>query len=55
MARSKSNIKQCSTLKKDLNAVVSAGNKDQPEVSHTEESTGEGTSNDEDSFDSNYD
>ena len=55
MARGKSKNKQSSTLKKDLDAEVSSGNKDQPEVSHTEDSTGEGTSNDEDSFESNYD
>ena len=55
MARGKSNSKQSSTLKKDLDAEVPADNKDQPEVSHTKDSTGEGTSNDEDSFDSNYD
>ena len=55
MAVGKSKTKQYSTLKKDLDDEVSAGNKDQPEVSHYEESTGEGTSNYEDSFDSNYD
>ena len=55
MAIGKSNIKQSSNLNKDLDAEVSAGNKDQPEVSHTEDSTEERTSNNEDSFDSNYD
>ena len=46
MARGKSKINQSSTLKKDLDAEVSADNKDQPEVSNTKDSTGEGTSND---------
>ena len=55
MAIGKSNIKQSSNLNKDLDAEVSEGNKDQPELSHTEDSTEESTSNDEDSFDSNYD
>ena len=55
MARGKSKTKQSSTLEKDLDAEASADNKDQPEVYQTEESTGEGTSNDDDPFDSNYD
>ena len=55
MARGKSNTKQCSILKKDLDAEASADNKGQTEVSQTEDSTGEGTSNYDDSFDSNYD
>ena len=50
MARGKSKINQSSTLKKDLDAEVSAGNKYQPEISHTEDSTGEGTSNNEGYF-----
>ena len=49
----KSKTKQSTTLEKDLDAEVLADNKDQPEVSHTKESTGEGASNYEDSFDSN--
>ena len=55
MNRGKSKTKQSSTLEKDLDAEVSADNKYQPEFSHTKDSTGEGTSNDEDSFDYNYD
>ena len=55
MARGKIKIKQSSTLEKDLDAEFSAGNKDQPDVPHTQESTVEGNSNNEDSFDSNYD
>ena len=55
MARDKSRTKQSSTLKKDFDAEFSAGNKDQPDVPHTQESTVEGNSNNEDSFDSNYD
>ena len=43
MAIGKSKIKQSSTLKKDLDAEFSAGNKDQPEVSHTKDSNVEGT------------
>ena len=53
MAKGKSNTKQSSTLKKDLDAEAPADNTDQTEVSQTEESTGEWTSNDDDSFDSN--
>ena len=53
MARGKSKTTQSSTLKKDLDTEASADKKDQTEVSKTEESTGEGTSNDDDSFDSN--
>ena len=55
MARGKSNTKQSSTLEKDLYAEASADNKDQNEVSQTKDSTGEGTSKYDDSFDSNYD
>ena len=55
MAIGKSKIKQSSTLKKDLDAEVSADKKYQPEVSYTEESIGEGTTNDGEPFDSNYD
>ena len=40
MARGKIKTTQSSTLKKDLDSEVSAGNKDQPEVPHTEDSTG---------------
>ena len=40
MARGKIKTTQSSTLKKDLDAEVSAGYKDQPEVPHTEDSTG---------------
>ena len=43
MARGKSKTKQSSTLEKDLDAGTSADNKDQTEVSQTEDSTGEGT------------
>ena len=55
MARGKSKTKKYSTLEKDLDAEASADNKYQPGFSHTKDSTGEGTSNDDDSFDSNYD
>ena len=55
MARSKSKTNQSSTLEKDLDAKASANNKDQPEFYQTEDYTGEGTSNDDDSFDFNYD
>ena len=54
-ARDKSKTKQSSTLEKDLDAEASADNKDQTEVSQTKESTGEENSNDDESFDSNYD
>ena len=40
MARGKSKTKQYSSLDKDLDAEASADNKDQPEVSQTEDSTG---------------
>ena len=52
-ARDKSKTKQSSTLEKDLDAEASADNKDQTEVSQTRDSTGEGNSNDDESFDSN--
>ena len=55
MARGKSKTKQSSTLEKDLDAEASENNKDQTEVSQTNNSTVEGNSNDDDSFDSNYD
>ena len=55
MARFKSKTKKSSTLEKDLDAETSADNKDQTEVSQTDDSNGEGTSNDDESFDSNYD
>ena len=54
MARGKRKTKQSSTLKKYLDAGTSTDNKDQTEVSQNEESTGEGTSNYDDSFDSKY-
>ena len=54
VARGKSKTKQSSTLEKYLDAGASADNKDQTEVSQNEESTGEGTSNFDDSFDSKY-
>ena len=53
MARGKSKTKQSSTLDKDLDDESSADNKDQTEVYQTKDSTGEGTSKDDDSFDSN--
>ena len=55
MARGKIKTKQYRTLEKDLDAEASADNKDQTEVSQTRDSTGEGNSNDDESFDSNYD
>ena len=55
MARGKSKTKQSSTFKKDLDAEASEDNKDQTEVSQTEDSTVEGTSNYDYYFDSNYD
>ena len=55
MARVNRKTKQCSTLEKDLDAEASSDNKYQPGVSQTEDSTGEGTSNDDNSFEYNYD
>ena len=55
MARGKIKTKQYRTLEKDLDAEASADNKDQTEVYQNEDSTGEGNSNNDDSFDSNYD
>ena len=55
MATGKRKTKQSSALEKDLDAETSADNKDQLEVTQTEDSTGEGTLKDDDSFDSNYD
>ena len=43
MARGKGKTKQSSTLEKDLDSEASVDNKDQYEVSQTEESNGEGT------------
>ena len=54
MARCKSKTKQSSILEKDLDAEASSDNKDQTENYQTEDSTGEGTSNDDNSFDFNY-
>ena len=55
MARGRSKTKQYSNLEKDLDDEASADNKDQTEVYQTKDSTGEGTSKYDDSFDSNYD
>ena len=55
IARGKSKTKKSSTLEKGLDSEASADNKDQTEVSQTEDSTGEGPSHDDDSFDLNYD
>ena len=55
MAKGKSKTKQSSTIEKDLDDESSADNEDQTEVSQTKDSTGEGTSNDDESFDSKYD
>ena len=54
MARGKRNTKQSRILEKDLHAEASADNKGKSEVYQTEDPTGEGTSNYDDSFDSNY-
>ena len=43
MARGKGKTNQSSTLEKDLDSEASVDNKDQYEVSQTEESNGEGT------------
>ena len=53
MARGKGKTKQSSTIEKDLDDEASADNKDKSEVSQTEDSTGEGDSNNDDSLDSN--
>ena len=55
MARGKIKTKQYSTLKKGLDAESSADNKYQPEFPQTEDSNGERNSNNDESFDSNYD
>ena len=47
MARGKSKTSQSSTLKKDPDAEVLADNKDQTDISHTKDYTGEGDSNNE--------
>ena len=55
MARGKGKTEQSSTLEKNLDYEASAQNKDKSEVSQTEDSTGEGNSNNDDSLESNYD
>ena len=55
MARGKGKTKQSSTMEKDLDDEASVENKDKSEISKTEDSTGEGNSNNYDSLDSNYD
>ena len=55
MARGKGKTKQSSTIKKDPDDEASVDNKDKYEVSQTEDSTGEGNSNNDDSLESNYD